>query len=354
MAHISASDDHNQKPAVRKRRKLTSIAEEQNGYTLSKEDISVLNRWRMLLNNRKTREVYTTYVLKVCDFYKLPLHEITPDLWIRYMNTIISDKIVKREISVSTSRICYYAVTGFLSFYGAEHPEFKDISDKILNPASAPTPKANRYPTAMQMATILQTVKETDSQVYLAMLLAYECALTPGEVVNLKTTSFKNEDGKYLLEISGSSERLLIIRSDLMKEVESFFTQSGYFGDDWLFHNQGGLHLSSRDLQRNCRKAQQPLIDSGILLEPYTIMSIRSASLQRMFLSDGADNSSIAQYAGISERYTMQMKKASLSSAVQLPGTRHGYNISNLLDKQNRLDADTFADMSPKKGGCKD
>lgn len=344
MAHISTSDD--QKPAVRKRRKLASIAAEQNGYTLSQEDISVLNRWRMLLNTKKTRNGYTNCVLNICDFYKLPIHEITPDLWLHYMNKIISDMIVKREISVSTSRIYYYAVTGFLSFYGAEHPEFKDISEKIVNPANAPTPKATRYPTAVQMATILQTVKKTDSQVYLAMLLAYECALTPGEIVNLKTSSFRSEDGKCLVEITGSSERLLTIRTDLMKEVEEFFKYNGYFGDDWLFHNQSGLHLSSRDLQRSCRKAQQELVDSGVLLEPYALMSVRGASLQRMFMSDGADSASIAQYAGISEAYTLQMKKASVSSAVQLPGTRHGYNISDLLASQNRLDAN----LPSKKG----
>ena len=70
------------------------------------------------------------------------------------------DQIVKREISVSTSRIRYYAIIGFLDFYSMNHPSYAETSDQFLNPAHAPTPKVNKYPTAVQMASILQAMKK--------------------------------------------------------------------------------------------------------------------------------------------------------------------------------------------------
>ena len=107
------------------------------------------------------------------------------------------DQIVKREISVSTSRIRYYAIIGFLDFYSMNHPSYAETSDKFLNPAHAPTPKVNKYPTAVQMASILQAMKKADIQVYVAALLAYECALAPSEIIELQTSSFirNGEDG---------------------------------------------------------------------------------------------------------------------------------------------------------------
>lgn len=324
-----------------RRRSNQELLQQQHGYTLSEEDISSLNRWGTLLKAKKTREMYTLAILLVCDHYTLPIHEITPEMWVSYINTVIPEQIVKREISVSTSRTRYYAISGFLAFYASEHPEYGNLQERFLNPANAPTPKATRYPSAAQMAAILQTVKETDPQVYIAMLLAYECALAPGEITNLKITSFKrSEDGVLLLSVPGSSKRLLEIRPDLMQEVENFFLKGGFYGDDWLFHNYFGGRMTLSILQRCCRRAQQPLIASGTILEPYSLISIRGAAIHRMLLSDGAGGTSTARYAGISEAYAFSMQSVGLSSAVRLPGTRHGYNISDLLNPKNRIDAD--------------
>ena len=52
-------------------------------------------------------------------------------------------------------------------------------------------------------------------------------------------------------------------------------------------------------------------------------------------MSDGAKGTSTAQYAGISEAYALQMQSVGLASAVQLPGTKRGYTISDLLDSSN-------------------
>ena len=88
-------------------------------------------------------------------------------------------------------------------------------------------------------------------------------------------------------------------------------------------------------LQRACRKAQQEVINAGIILEPYSLISIRSAAIHRFLMSDGAKGTSTAQYAGISEAYALQMQSVGLASAVQLPGTKRGYTISDLLDSSN-------------------
>lgn len=107
-----------------------------------------------------------------------PIHEITSEEWVLYVNSVMPDQIVKREISVSTSRIRYYAIIGFLDFYSMNHPSYAETSDQFLNPAHAPTPKVNKYPTAMQMASILQAMKKADIQVYIAhfLLMNVACA----------------------------------------------------------------------------------------------------------------------------------------------------------------------------------
>ena len=58
----------------------------------------------------------------------------------------------------------------------------------------------------------------------------------------------------------------------------------------------------------------------------------KSAAIHRFLMSDGAKGTSTAQYAGISEAYALQMQSVGLASAVQLPGTKRGYTISDLLD----------------------
>lgn len=313
------------------------ILAEQKDYTLSQEDLLILEQWEKTLKNQRTRSTYIGVVLTVCDFYHRPLHEIEPQQWVSYINKTMPDQIVKREISVSTSRIRYYAIMGFLDFYAAGHPEYADLSEQFLNPAHAPTPKVNKYPTASQMAAILQTVKKADIQVYIAMLLAYECALAPSEIIELETNSFiRNEDGGCFLSVPGKSGRLIVIREDLMKEIEHFFAVGGYYGDDWLLHNKYGGQMRASVLQRACRKAQQSAINEGVILEPYSLISIRSAAIHRFLMSDGAGGTSTARYAGISEVYAFQMQSAGLSSAVQLPGTKRGYTISDLLDPVNK------------------
>ena len=222
-------------------------------------------------------------------------------------------------------------------FYSINHPSYVETSDQFLNPAHAPTPKVNKYPTAVQMASILQAMKKADIQVYVAALLAYECALAPSEIIELQTSSFirNGEDGTCMLSVPGKAKRLIVIREDLMEEIEHFFSMGGYYGDDWLLHNKYGGQMRASVLQRACRKAQQEVIDTGIILEPYSLISIRSAAIHRFLMSDGAKGTSTAQYAGISEAYALQMQSVGLASAVQLPGTKRGYTISDLLDSSN-------------------
>ena len=85
-------------------------------------------------------------------------------------------------------------------------------------------------------------MKKADIQVYVAALLAYECALAPSEIIELQTSSFirNGEDGTCMLSVPGKAKRLIVIREDLMEEIEHFFSMGGYYGDDWLLHNKYG------------------------------------------------------------------------------------------------------------------
>ena len=66
-------------------------------------------------------------------------------------------------------------------------------------------------------------------------------------------------------------------------------------------------------------------------------------------MSDGARGTSTAQYAGISEAYAFQMQSVGLSSAVQLPGTKRGYTISDLMDPENVKDEKQRDEKDDKK-----
>ena len=291
----------------RRRNSAEKLLAKQKDYTFSSEDLLTLDHWEQTLKNQRTRSTYIGAILLVCDYYRKPIHEIISEEWVLYVNSVMPDQIVKREISVSTSRIRYYAIIGFLDFYSMNHPSYAETSDQFLNPAHAPTPKVNKYPTAMQMASILQAMKKADIQV----------------------------DGTCMLSVPGKAKRLIVIREDLMEEIEHFFSMGGYYGDDWLLHNKYGGQMRASVLQRACRKAQQEVINAGIILEPYSLISIRSAAIHRFLMSDGAKGTSTAQYAGISETYALQMQSVGLASAVQLPGTKRGYTISDLLDSSN-------------------
>ncbi len=334
-----------------RRNSAEKILAKQENYTFSKEDLLLLDQWEKTLKNRRTRSTYIGAILMVCDFYKKPIHEIEPQEWVSYVNKTMPDQIVMKEISVSTSRIRYYAIIGFLDFYGMQYPEYAELEEQFLNPAHAPTPKVNKYPTAAQMAAILQSMKKTDLQVYIAALLAYECALAPSEIIELQTDDFirNTEDGTCVLSVPGKAKRLIVIREDLMTEIEHFFSVGGYYGDDWLLHNKYGGQMRASVLQRACRKAQQSAIDSGVILEPYSLISIRSAAIHRFLMSDGARGTSTAQYAGISEAYAFQMQSVGLSSAVQLPGTKRGYTISDLMDPENVKDEKQRDEKDDKK-----
>ncbi len=331
------SNDKQHDKRKHRRNSAKKLLAEQKNYTFSEEDLLLLDQWEKTLKNQRTRSTYIGAILLVCDFYRKPIHEIEPQEWVSYVNKTMPDQIVKREISVSTSRIRYYAIIGFLDFYSMRYPDYADLEEDFLNPAHAPTPKVNKYPTAAQMATILQAMKKADLQVYIAALLAYECALAPSEIIELQTDSFiRNEEtDTCMLSVPGKAKRLIVIREDLMEEIEHFFSVGGYYGDDWLLHNKYGGQMRASVLQRACRKAQQAAIDSGAILEPYSLISIRSAAIHRFLMSDGAKGTSTAQYTGISEAYAFQMQSVGLSSAVQLPGTKRGYTISDLLDPEN-------------------
>ena len=128
----------------RRRNSAEKLLAKQKDYTFSSEDLLTLNHWEQTLKNQRTRSTYIGAILLVCDYYRKPIHEITPEEWVLYVNSVMPDQIVKREISVSTSRIRYYAIIGFLDFYSINHPSYAETSDQFLNPAHAPTPKIFR------------------------------------------------------------------------------------------------------------------------------------------------------------------------------------------------------------------
>ena len=101
----------------RRRNSAEKLLAKQKDYTFSSEDLLTLDHWEQTLKNQRTRSTYIGAILLVCDYYRKPIHEIISEEWVLYVNSVMPDQIVKREISVSTSRIRYYAIIGFLDDY---------------------------------------------------------------------------------------------------------------------------------------------------------------------------------------------------------------------------------------------
>ena len=99
----------------RRRNSAEKLLAKQKDYTFSSEDLLTLDHWEQTLKNQRTRSTYIGAILLVCDYYRKPIHEITPEEWVLYVNSVMPDQIVKREISVSTSRIRYW-LSGFLQY----------------------------------------------------------------------------------------------------------------------------------------------------------------------------------------------------------------------------------------------
>ena len=83
------------KPRIRN---LKKIQAEQNGYILSEEDLSTLQHWKATLTPL-TWKKYASCILTVCDYYVLPIHDMTPDLWINYINKILPNQLNTCKIS---------------------------------------------------------------------------------------------------------------------------------------------------------------------------------------------------------------------------------------------------------------
>ena len=72
----------------RRRNSAEKLLAKQKDYTFSSEDLLTLDHWEQTLKNQRTRSTYIGAILLVCDYYRKPIHEITPEEWVLYVNSV--------------------------------------------------------------------------------------------------------------------------------------------------------------------------------------------------------------------------------------------------------------------------
>ena len=140
------------KPRIRN---LKKIQAEQNGYILSEEDLSTLQLWKATLTPL-TWKKYASCILTVCDYYVRPIHDMTPDLWINYINKILPNQLNTCKISKFSYNSYRYAILNFLDFYGMQNPDFKNIREQVAKL------REENYKTFLQSRTDLHWTVKND------------------------------------------------------------------------------------------------------------------------------------------------------------------------------------------------
>ena len=145
------------KPRIRN---LKKIQAEQNGYILSEEDLSTLQHWKATLTPL-TWKKYASCILTVCDYYVRPIHDMTPDLWINYINKILPNQLNTCKISKFSYNSYRYAILNFLDFYGMQNPDFKNSRKNSERKTTKHFCKAERIYTGQSRTIRIATMGAT-------------------------------------------------------------------------------------------------------------------------------------------------------------------------------------------------
>lgn len=298
------------------------------------ETKQIFQEWLSSLGSDETKRLYRDVILTVCRVSKTELSGLTPKQWVYFVNRYIPKQITQKQISVSTSRIYYYAVCSYLTYYRSKYPDFPDLEqESFLSPAAAVLPDTNRLPTAEHISALLQYAGQIDLQLQLILILAYECALSLGEIRELKISDIREtEAGIYYLAIRGERERNIEIRDDVYQKIEIYLTTGGYPVEEYLFcYPKKSDPCSARYLQKRIKDLQEPLKEKQILPKTYSLSAIRTAAIHRILASDHADCVDTAKYVGVRADYVSRIQSVSRPDLCELPGDRKRLKLEDLL-----------------------
>lgn len=310
----------------------------------SDEEINFLSSFGSSLHSYSTRKAYLYNLVKICQYYNKTISNIAPAEWTEYINELVPKEMQKQGIrqAASRARLKYFAVLKFMRFLEANGRDTAYIQSALVCPAKAKAPNIDSYPTASDAAFILTEAKKSDPQVYIAVLLAYECVMQTGEILKMKNDDFyavKNSDSEsYYIKVPvmrGQKRRTIAIGKDVYDELCSMRRYSVSQGCVNLIVT-GSTPISRWSLGDRLRSVCLKLIDAGSIKECFTISSIRGAAINRLLMSDGASAATAARYAGIHESYVYSIKQEAIGRAVELPGTRKGFTLDDMLKYGSR------------------
>lgn len=161
-----------------------------------------------------------------------------------------------------------------------------------------------RLPVVFTKAEVKSIFAQVQNLKHRVMLeLAYGAGLRVSEVVKLKVSDVRSEEGLLLIrEAKGGKDRLSLLPEKLKNDLMKFV--AGRVGKDWLFPSERGGRLTERTVQKVFEKA---LAGSGLMKEA-GIHSLRH-SFATHLLESGVDLRFVQELLGhanirTTQRYT--------------------------------------------------
>ncbi len=260
----------------------------------------VWEQFKPHLKRKKTQNSYLSFIKNLSNFCQRDFLEITSDDVDHYFAQRLSEENGPGIKSLHTMLSAYRSVASYIQEHKDEvsMPCYASPFDECELPPYTDVFHSTDVIRIKDFDKLLQTAKE-DSQVYLALCLAFRCALTVSEILGLKVnqvTMYRDGSGQVVIPQAGGRMRYVKIPADVMDVIVRDFSHLS--PESNLLLNTYGHPMSARTLQT---RVKQCVMRSEIF-HPYTLQDLRNSALIYM-RKGGATDEELSTYAGTTGRW---------------------------------------------------
>lgn len=265
----------------------------------------VWEEYAKTLKLKKTRSNYFYNICSLCDFAKADFPQIDEEMALAYFDMCRHADSRPTNKTMHTWLSCYRSIGRYIMGHCRNLPqmsEYKSPFETIYLTDYSDDIQASELPSEAELEKIMETAAgwSDNGQMYLILLFATKCAMTPGEIRSLTPEKIKvDAAGRGFVVFKDKKrihDRIVKVPSvimDYLCDHEDIFEQR-----ETLFLNEKGKPLSERSLQNYIRK----LMENAGMDKMYTLQDIRNLSIAKM-LFYGATEEETAEYVGIEQRW---------------------------------------------------
>ncbi len=134
---------------------------------------------------------------------------------------------------------------------------YEQILNKKLTVNVRHSKVTKRLPTFLTQGEIKNLFINIENSKHLLMIkLLYSTGMRVSELVSLKVKDFQfNNNYGWVREGKGGKDRLFVIAEKLKLELQRWISNKDLEMDDWVFHGQGGCHISTSTIRTIIKKA---------------------------------------------------------------------------------------------------